>query len=157
MIGIVTARDRTIHAGALVQIDARNHADPVCLDDSAYATGATVGHACLNEEDVHYNVLTPGVPTGSDPSAAGRYREPSLLPDGKILRSWASGPVNATNEMSLTPPDFGIYVYDPATQQNQLVYNDRSTWDLNALAVAPHAEPPAIGANQHTVDSTVPA
>ena len=31
MIGIVTARDRTIHAGSLVQIDARNTADSTCM------------------------------------------------------------------------------------------------------------------------------
>ena len=52
------------------------------------------------------------------------------------------------NEQSLTPPDFGIYVYDPTTGQNQLVYNDRTTWELNALAVAPRTEPPVIGARE---------
>jgi hypothetical protein len=31
MIGVATNRERTIHAGALVQIDARNQSDPVCL------------------------------------------------------------------------------------------------------------------------------
>jgi hypothetical protein len=157
MVGIVTARDRTIHAGALLQIDARNQNDPVCLDPANYANGATVGHACLDEENASYTVLTPDVPTGSDPSPAGRYREPSVLPDGRILVSWAQGPVNDMNEQSLTPPDFGIYVFDPSTGQNQLVYNDRATWDLNAMAVAPHAEPPAIATTQHTSDLTIPA
>jgi hypothetical protein len=71
--------------------------------------------------------------------------------------SWANGPVNDLNEQSLTPPDFGIYVYDPATQLNQLVYNDRATWDLNALAVVARAEPPAIPVTQGAADSTVPA
>jgi hypothetical protein len=156
MVGIVTARDRTIHAGALVTIDARNTADPACTDSSAYANGGTVGHACLNEENVHYTVLTPNVPTGSDPSPVGRYREPSALPDGRIIVSWADGPVNDMNEQSLTPPDFGIYVFDPSTGTNQLVYNDRSTWDLNAIAVAPRTEPPVIGNNQHVQDSTIP-
>jgi hypothetical protein len=157
MVGVVTARDRTIHAGALLQIDARNTSDPVCMNANAYATGATVGHACLNEENVHYTVLTPDVPTGSGASAVGRYREPSLLPDGRILVSWADGPVNDMNEQSATPPDFGIYVYDLTTKQNQLVYNDRSTWDLNALAVVPRAEPAAVPATQHVQDSTLSA
>ena len=157
MIGIVTARDRTIHAGALVQIDARNHNDPTCLDNNAYASGATAGHACLDEENASYTVLTPNVPTGSDPSTSGRYREPSLLPDGRILTSWAEGPVNDLNEQSLTPPDFGIYVYDSTTGSNQLVYNDRATWDLNALAVVPRAEPIALSINQRVADSTIPA
>ncbi len=156
MIGIVTARDRTIHAGALVQIDARNTADPVCMDPSNYASGATVGHACLDEENVHYTVLTPYVPTTGEASAVGRYREPSVLPDGRILTSWADGPVNDLNEQSLTPPDFGIYIYDTASGNNQLVYNDRTTWDLNAIAVAPRAEPPVIAANQYKQDSTIP-
>jgi hypothetical protein len=154
MIGIVTARDRTIHAGALIQIDARNTSDPVCMDANAYASGKTIGHPCLNEEDVHYKLLTPEVPTGSAPSAVGRYREPSLLPDGRILASWADGPVNEMNEQSATPPDFGIYVYDLTSGQNQLVYNDRSTWEVNALPVVPRAEPPAIAATQHVQDST---
>src|SRR5690606_9302404 len=33
---------------------------------------------------------------------------------------------------------------DPATKKNQLIYNDRTTWELNALAVAPRVEPPLI-------------
>jgi hypothetical protein len=156
MIGIGTARDRTIHAGTLVQIDARNHSDPACLDANAYANGQTLGHACVDEEHATFQLLTPNVPGGTEPSAAGRYREPSLLPDGRILVSWADGPVNDMNEQSLTPPDFGIYVYDSATGHNQLVYNDRSTWDLNALAVVPRTEPPFIGSIQHVQDSTIP-
>src|SRR5260221_12321522 len=47
MIAIGTARDRTIHAGTLVQIDARNQTDPACLDDSKYVNGGPFGHACL--------------------------------------------------------------------------------------------------------------
>ena len=156
MVGIVTARDRTIHAGSLLQIDARNTADSVCMDSNSYANGATIGHACLNEENVHYQLFTPHVPTGSEPSAVGRYREPSVLPDGRLLVSWADGPVNDQSEQSLTPPDFGIYLYDVKTGQNQLVYNDRTTWDLNALAVVARTEPPVVGANQHMQDSTIP-
>jgi hypothetical protein len=156
MVGIVTARDRTIHAGALVQIDARNTNDSVCMSVANYTNGSTVGHACLNEENVHYTVLTPNVPTGSDPSPVGRYREPSVLPDGRILTSWADGPVNDLNDQSLTPPDFGIYVFDTTSQTNQLVYNNRETWDLNALAIVARAEPPVIAGNQIKADETLP-
>jgi hypothetical protein len=157
MIGIGTSRDRTIHAGALVQIDARNHNDPVCLDPNAYATGGTVGHACLDEENATFKVLTPDVPTGDEASVVGRYREPSVLPDGRILVSWAPGPVNDENEQSLTPPDFGIYVYDATTGKNQLIYNDRTAWDLNALIVAPRTEPSPVPNLQYVQDRTVPA
>ncbi len=142
MIGIATSRERTIHAGALVRIDARNETDPVCLDATVLDK---TGHACLDEERARYTLLTPDVPTGMGPSPVGRYREPALLPDGRILVSWADGPVNDLSEMSVTPPDFGIYIFDPRTKKNQLVYNARDTWELNALPVTPRTEPPVIG------------
>ncbi len=152
MIGIGTERDRTIHSGALIQIDARNHTDLTCLDPTADYTG----HQCLDEEHAQFTVLTPDVPLNADPSPVGRYREPSVLPDGRILTSWADGPVNDLNELSATPPDYGIYVYDPVAHTNQLVYNDRNYWDLNALAVVARAEPPIIGDVQHSKPSTNP-
>jgi hypothetical protein len=152
MIGIATTRSRTIHAGTLVQIDARNQKDPVCLDANADQSG----HACLDEEHATYTMLTPDVPSSGDPSPAGRYREPSPMPDGRILTSWAEGTVNDTAELSATPPDFGVYIFDPATKKNQLVYNDRAMWELNAIAVAPHKEPPVIGDLQHAADATQP-
>jgi hypothetical protein len=153
MIGIATTRSRTIHAGALIQIDARNQNDPVCMDAHADQTG----HACIDEENAQYNVLTPNVPTGNGPSPVGRYREPSTLPDGRILVSWADGPVNDISEQSETPPDFGVFVFDPKTQSNQLVYNDRATWELNALAVTVRKEPPVIGDLQRAPDATLAA
>ncbi len=145
MIGIATTRNRTIHAGALVKIDARNAADPVCMDSIQARGQAANSHACLDEENAKFEILTPDVPTGNGPSPVGRYREPSMLPDGRVLVSWADGPVNDVSEQSVTPPDFGIYIFDPATKKNQLVYNARDTWELNALAVAPRTEPPVIG------------
>jgi hypothetical protein len=151
-LGVGTDRERTIHAGALVQIDGRNHADPVCMD----ATKDQSGHACIDEENATFTVLTPKVPLGSDPSPVGRYREPSLLPDGRILTSWAPGTVNDLNEQAAQPPDFGIYIFDPKTQQNQLVYNDKNLWDVNAMAIAPRATPPAIGSLQNAQNASVP-
>lgn len=142
MIGIATTRERTIHAGALVKIDARNQSDPVCADVTILDKG---GRPCVDEENVNYEILTPEVPTSSSASPVGRYREPSALPDGRILVSWADGPVNDLSEQSLTAPDFGVYVFDPVTKRNQLIYNDRTTWELNALAVVPRKEPPVIG------------
>jgi hypothetical protein len=157
MLGIGTARDRTIHAGTLLTIDSRNHADPACVNGSAYTSASTGSNACLDEENATFNILTPNVPTGSDPSPVGRYREPSVLPNGGILTSWADGPVNDMCEQSLTPPDFGIYVYNTTTGQNELVYNDRTAWDLNALAVVPRTEPPVVSNLLNIQDSTVPA
>lgn len=142
MIGIATTRNRTIHAGAIVKIDARNASDPVCMDPKILDK---TGHACLDEENVKYEILTPDVPTENVASPVGRYREPSVLPDGRVLVSWADGPVNDLSEQSATPPDFGIYIFDPATKKNQLVYNARDTWELNALPVVARTEPPVIG------------
>jgi hypothetical protein len=153
MVGIATDRERTIHAGALVMIDARNQSDPVCLDPSLDKTG----HTCLDEEHVQYTILTPDVPTDSSDSPAGRYREPSPLPDGRILTSWANGPVNDSCELSETPPDFGIYVYDPVSHINQLVWNDRTVWDLNAQAVVARQEPPVIGSIDNLPNAATPA
>lgn len=142
MIGIATTRERTIHAGALVKIDSRNKTDEVCMNPAVLDKG---GRACLDEENASYEILTPDVPTSSGPSPVGRYREPSVLPDGRILVSWADGPVNDLSEQSVTPPDFGVYIYDPATRRNQLIYNERDRWELNAIPVAERREPPAIG------------
>jgi hypothetical protein len=153
MVGIGTERDRTIHSGTLLQIDSRNQADSFCLDPS---NAPFTGHQCLDEEHTQFTILTPEVPGNADPSPAGRYREPSVLPDGRILTSWADGPVNDLNELADTPPDYGIYVYDPVAHTNQLVYNDRNYWDLNAMAIVAHTEPQVIGDVQHTVESTTP-
>ncbi len=141
IIGIVTDRERTIHSGALVRIDARNHDDPACLDPKADQTG----HVCTDEERAKYELLTPDVPTGMEPSPVGRYRTPATLPDGRILVSWAGGKVNDEAESSATPPDFGVYLFDPATKKNQLVYNTREAWEVNAVPVVTRKEPPVIG------------
>jgi hypothetical protein len=141
MIGIATSRERTIHAGALVKIDVRNQTDPVCLDVKVLDKG---GRPCVDEENAKFEILTPDVPTGMGPSPVGRYREPSTLPDGRILVSWADGAVNDLSEQSVTPPDFGVYIFDPVTKKNQLLYNDRNTWELNALPIVARTEPPLI-------------
>ena len=86
---------------------------------------------------------TPSSPTcrravpldNSDPSSA-RVATASrrVLPDGRIITSLGARARSTTqNEQNLTAPDFGIYNLRPGnTRQNQLVYNDRNTWDLNA-------------------------
>jgi hypothetical protein len=70
--------------------------------------------------------------------------------------SWADGAVNDLNQSSQTAPDFGIYLYDPKTGKNSLIYNDRSTWDLAATPVAIRKEPPVIGDLQRAPDASQP-
>jgi Hydrazine synthase alpha subunit middle domain len=149
MVGIATDRERTIQAGAIVRIDARQDKD-----------GASPLARRLDSEHVQFDIMTPGVPVGSDNSALGRYRNPRALPDGRIIASWADLWVNDTNELTQTPPDFGLYIYDPANnaeQPNQLVYNDKNAWDLYPIALTPRDEPPAIGSVQNLVDPNTPA
>lgn len=154
LVGVITDRERTIHAGALVRIDTRNQNDPACLDPKADKTG----HVCVDEEHARYEVLTPDVPTGREPSPVGRYRTPTTLPDGRILVSWADGKVNDEAESAVTPPDFGVYLYDPATKKNQLVYNTRDAWEVNAVPVVARAEPPVIGDSiSKNADTSQPA
>ena len=45
-----------------------------------------------------------------------------------MLVSWADGAVNESNELSLTPPDYGVYLYDESqARNNQLIVNDEKS------------------------------
>jgi hypothetical protein len=139
-IAVATNRENTIQAGALVKVDARSKVNDQLHD----------------EERATFDVLTPGVPRDDEGSSVGRYRTPHVLPDGRLLVSWAPGFVNDLNELSLTPPDFGIYIYDAKTRKNELVYNDDKTWELYAQPVAPHDEPPPLSSIQTSQDPSLP-
>jgi hypothetical protein len=76
------------------------------------------------------------------------------------LVSWADGVVNDTNELSQTPPDFGIYIFDAKAnpeKPNFLVYNDKDAWELYPIPVVARAVPPVIGSVQNVSDATLPA
>ncbi|HTA93898.1 MAG TPA: hypothetical protein VK745_30180, partial [Polyangiaceae bacterium] len=144
--GIVTDRENTIQAGALVRLDARSLDPrfPTNFDEE-------------KTEEQAYTVVTPSVPRDDSPSPVGRYRSPATLPDGRVLVSWANGPVNESNELSLTPPDYGVYLYDEANGVNNLVVNYENSWELYARPITARTEPPIIPSRQDTVDSSVPA
>ncbi len=139
-VAVATSREETIQSGALVRIDAR-------------AEGA---EHTFDEERPAYDVLTPAVPRGEEESPVGRYRAPAVLPDGRILVSWASGFVNALDELSLSPPDFGVYIYNEKTLVNELVVNYEGSWELYAKPVARRAEPPILTSIQNSQDATIP-
>jgi hypothetical protein len=148
MVGVATDRERTIQAGSLVAIDSRFYKDGKAVENK------------LDSEHVKYEALTPAVPMGSDQSPMGRYRTPHGLPDGRLVVSWADGVVNDTNELTETPPDFGIYVFDPKgnpEKPNLLVYNDKNAWELYPIPVVARAVPPVIGSVQNVVDATLPS
>jgi hypothetical protein len=146
MVGIATNRERTIQAGSIVRIDAQQYVNGVANPSR------------LDSEHVKYDLLTPSVPTGDDPSPVGRYRNPRALADGRLLVSWADSWVNDLNELSVTPPDFGIYIYDPGAnpeQPNQLVYNDKNAWDLYAIPITARPTPPVISSVQNNDNPTI--
>jgi hypothetical protein len=139
-IAVATTRENTIQAGSLVQVDARSKSNDQLHD----------------EERAEFQALTPQVPMGEEKSSLGRYRSPHMLPDGRLLVSWAPGTVNEVNEFAMTPPDFGVYIYNPATRKNELVYNAEGSWELYAQAVSPHDEPPPTSSIQTSDDLSNP-
>jgi Hydrazine synthase alpha subunit middle domain len=143
--GIVTNRENTIQAGALVAIDARADGHAARFDEEKTLEDA-------------YTVLTPSVPRGDEPSPVGRFRSPATLPDGRLLVSWARGPVNELSELSLTPPNYGLYVFDPRTAQseNLIVKDYKETWELYARPVVTRPEPQLLPSTQNMADASVP-
>ena len=141
---IVTQRENTIQAGALVRLDARSMVLPGAFDEEKQEADA-------------YKVLTPRVPVDDAQSPAGRYRAPAVLPDGRVLVSWAEGPVNEVSELVETPPDYGIYVFDEKTATPLFVQNYETSWELYAKPVTVRAEPPDLSSSQAVVDSSTPA
>ncbi len=140
--GVVTNRENTIQAGSLFRYDARSAADALRVDE---------------EKEDAFSLVTPLVPTGDGPSPVGRYRSPAMLPDGRLLVSWAPGVVNDTMEFELTPPDYGIYVYDTKSGENQLVKNWEGSWEIYARPIVARDEPAILPTRQDTVDDSKPA
>lgn len=132
LIGIATAREGTIQAGAVMRIDAR----------------ARGGSARLDEQTARFESLTPSVPTGREallPTGVGRYRTPFDLGDGRLLVSWADGDVSERVELANSAPRFGIYLYEPKSEQRVRVFDDPDFWDMYAQPVRSRPEPPVRG------------
>jgi hypothetical protein len=132
LVGIGTSREGTIQAGAIMKVDAK-----------------LSGEGVYDEEAATFESLTPRVPLGREsvPSGAGRYRTPLMLDGGKLLVSWADGDVSERSMLANTAPHFGIYLYDPKTQERVRVYDDPDFWDMYAIPVRAHVEPPVRSGN----------
>jgi hypothetical protein len=139
-VGIATARNRTINAGALIDI---RLGIPSKTD-----SGDIVADTSMSEANASYVMLTPDVPIDNSPSAntIGRYYDAYAL-DAKehpeLLVSWADGPVEssvlAAANMSA---DFGVYLYDTATMQRHPILDDKGVWDIFARPLQPRTAPP---------------
>ncbi|MGC4094293.1 MAG: hypothetical protein QM756_41570 [Polyangiaceae bacterium] len=140
---IITERENTIQAGALVKLDARSALLPGEFDEEK------------SEKDAYTN-LTPDVPLDDAQSPVGRYRSPAVLPGDKLMVSWAEGAVNDISELTDSPPDYGIYLFDERASRPQLVQNYEDSWELYAKPITVRDEPPDLSSSQAVVDSSTP-
>ncbi len=144
VIAIATARNRTIQSGALVDIR---------LGKVTSADGVVRADVDMSEANASYNVLTPLVPRGNEPSAptVGRYYDAYPLNAADkpaLLVSWADGPVESSSLGAAgLSADFGIYLYDSANQARRPIFNDPEMWDVLAQPLAPRTAPPQIQSN----------
>jgi hypothetical protein len=138
-VAIATARNRTINAGALIDIRLGTVVD----DGGVVSAGDKQAEARAT-----YHALTPDVPTDNAPSAdsIGRYYDAYPLnakdkPD--LLVSWADGPVESgvLGAAGLSA-NFGVYLYDSARQQRKPILDDPDMWDIFARPLQTRTAPP---------------
>ena len=144
-VAIATARNRTLNAGALIDIrlgDVENH------------NGVVSAPTNQAEANSSYRQLTPNVPMDNSPSSdtIGRYYDAFPLnakdkPD--LLVSWANGPVEsgvlAQAELSA---NFGIYLYDSEHQRRRPILDDPDMWDISAQPLQTRTAPNIVGSAQ---------
>ena len=138
-IAIATARDRTLDAGAVIDIR---------LGDVETLAGAVSAPHNQAEARATHHLVTPDVPIDNSPSAAtvGRYHDAyplsaADLPD--LVVSWADGPVEADAlEAAGDTANFGIYFYDSGQQRRSLIFDDPAMWDVEPQLLRSRPEPP---------------
>src|SRR6185295_15322735 len=141
-----TSRDRTIQAGALVDVR---------LGIPQTKDGLVRADVSMSEANASYVNLTPDVPTDREPSAMtiGRYYDAYPL-NAKdkldLLVSWADGPVESgvLSTPGAPPADFGIYLYDSAHQQRHPILDDHAMWDVFAMPLRTRTPPPIVESAQ---------
>ncbi len=142
-VAIATSRNRTIQAGALVDIRLG-----AAVTDSK---GNVSAPAAQTEANASYRDLTPDVPHDMTPSAetVGRYYDAFPLnakdkPD--LLVSWADGPVESGVLGSAgLQANFGVYLYDTARNQRRPILDDAEMWDIFARPLQTRTPPPITG------------
>ncbi len=141
-VAVATSRDRTIQAGALVDIR---------LGLPSTKDGVLRADEAMSEANASYVMLTPDVPTDRDPSAntIGRYYDAFPLnakesPD--LLVSWSDGPVESgvLGSAGLSA-NFGVYLYDTKTLSRHPILDNPDMWDIFPRPLMPRTAPPATG------------
>lgn len=145
-VAIGTARNRTLNAGALIDIR---------LGNVVNRDGVVSAPANQSEANVTFIPLTPDVPTDNAPSAdtIGRYYDAYPLnardkPD--LLVSWADGPVESgvLGENGVPAANFGVYLYDSSRQQRRPILDDPEMWDVFAMPLRTRPAPPVVESAQ---------
>jgi hypothetical protein len=144
-VGIATARNRTINAGALIDIR---------LGDVETHDGVVSAPNNQSEAHATYRKLTPDVPMDNSPSAdtVGRYYDAFPL-DAKdkpnLLVSWSDGPVESSVLASAgLAANFGVYLYDSEHQQRRPILDDPDMWDIFAQPLRTRTAPNVVGSAQ---------
>jgi len=144
-VAIATSRDRTLTAGALIDIR---------LGTVQTSNGVVSAAQNQSEANASYRALSPNVPMGNDPSAKtiGRYYDAFPLnakdkPD--LLVSWSDGPVQSeVLAQAGQSANFGIYLYSSERQQRLPIFDDPDMWDIFAQPLRTRSAPNVVGSAQ---------
>jgi hypothetical protein len=144
-VAIATARNRTIQAGALVDIRLGT--------PSTDSKGNVSASERMAEANATYRDLTPDVPHGNEPSVetVGRYYDAYPL-DAKdkasFVVSWADGPVESSVlGLAGLEANFGVYLYAPndrGTYERRPILDDPEMWDIFPRSLKTRTAPPIV-------------
>jgi hypothetical protein len=141
-VAVATARNRTIQAGALIDIR---------LGTVKKDGGTVSAESRATEANSTFKSLTPDVPRGNDPApdTVGRYYDAYPLnakdqPD--LVVSWANGPVESgVLSAAGLAANFGVYLYDSARKARLPILDDPEMWDIAPRPLQSRPAPPVIG------------
>jgi hypothetical protein len=128
LVAIGTSRDRTFQSGKILLIN---------LGGPDVSTQSEARSSAID--------LTPAIPGDRQPSFKGVGRYYDVRPAGaknQYLVSWSDGYVeDEVNSMAMSPPDFGIYVFDASSNTLKPVVNEVGTWEISPVPVQKRPEP----------------
>ncbi|HET7501759.1 MAG TPA: hypothetical protein VFK02_12165 [Kofleriaceae bacterium] len=144
-VAIATARNRTLNAGALIDIR---------LGDVQTQDGVVSAPTNQSEAHATFRQLTPDVPMDNMPSSptVGRYYDAYPLnakdkPD--LLVSWADGAVESGVLASAgVEANFGVYLLDTEHQQRRPILDDPDMWDVFAMPLRTRSAPNVVSSAQ---------
>ncbi len=144
-VAIATSRNRTIQAGALIDVKLGIK--------STDSDGNVSAVERQSEANATYTDLTPDVPHDMTPSAdtVGRYYDAYALnakdkPD--LIVSWANGPVESSVLASAgLEADFGVYLLDTKNNQRHPLLDNPEMWDIFPRPLQARAVPDISGSS----------